>query len=127
MRLKILSLCSLIITLICCTYSPPKYNPRGKLALDKTEIILGLFSYYCDHDCFPAEETGLEVLVPQYIKDRKSIIDQWGNAYQFKIRYLENDTCEISVISMGKDKQIGGKGDNQDEIYKETTTGHKPK
>jgi len=116
-----------LITLTGCNYSPPTYDLHGKLAADKSHIMTGLYSYYIDNNCFPPEEAGLEILVPEHIKNREKIIDKWGNPYQFRIEYLEDDVCEISIITLGKDQREGGEGDNRDEIYLERTTGYRPR
>ncbi|MFC1667884.1 type II secretion system major pseudopilin GspG [Chlamydiota bacterium] len=101
------------------------YAKRWQAILKIREIQSGLEQFYSDYGYFPSEEEGLEVLLlldtdrtgllsrqAGYLRDKKDLIDPWGN----KIIYLNPGMHEeiISIISLGKDGQWGGESWNRD-------------
>jgi len=85
-------------------------------AIDKA-----LQGFRIDMGRYPSESEGLRALVTSpgsdprwrgpYLKDQVPL-DPWGTAYQY--RYPSTRGKDFDVISLGKDRAVGGTGDDAD-------------
>jgi general secretion pathway protein G len=91
----------------------------ARVQLKNVESALEL--YYLDAGQYPTSEQGLEALVTPpagseawhgpYIKLKKGIIDPWGQVFGYK---QPGEHGTLDVFSLGRDKAIGGEGEDKD-------------
>ncbi|MGH8393961.1 MAG: type II secretion system protein GspG, partial [Pseudomonas sp.] len=84
--------------------------------------------FHQDVGRYPTDEEGLAVLTVQpagegkwrgpYLKDQDMLTDPWGVAYQYHYPPSQAKT-HFDLFSFGKDRTLGGVGDNVDIAYGE--------
>jgi general secretion pathway protein G len=109
-------------------YVAPKYfgqlskSEVGTAEAQLDALATALDIYRLDLGRYPSSEEGLQVLVTpneQNVKwrgpylDNSIPMDPWGQAYQY---VMPGQQAEYDLFSYGKDRQVGGTGDNAD-IY----------
>jgi general secretion pathway protein G len=77
--------------------------------------------YKLDTGQYPTQQQGLQALVVQpagaqnwngpYLKNKDSLVDAWGNPYQYKSPGTHGD---YDLYSLGADGREGGDGENAD-------------
>ena len=101
-----------------------KYLGRAKTDMAELQIealSMSLDFYKLDVGQYPDQQQGLEALVSKpgnidnwfgpYVKKSASLIDPWGEPYQYTI---PGEAQAFDLISLGADKKVGGEGDNKD-------------
>lgn len=89
-------------------FSVAGYTDRGrktKAKADLATISAAIDSYRGDHGRYPDPSDGLEVLVPDYLK--QMVTDPWGGAYQYELPGADGP---FDVICFGADGREGGEG-----------------
>lgn len=114
-----------IITLVALNIKPDtlKNQTAGlKLRKDANEIQMYLEQYADRYGKYPTEEQGIMALVEKptigdvpdnyrpIVKNKKAILDPWGTPYKLKF----DDSGNVQIITLGKDKKEGGDGLNKD-------------
>jgi general secretion pathway protein G len=105
----------IVIIGLLAAYVGPKYFQK----LGKSEVTIAMFRL--DVGRYPSTEEGLAALMAApptagakwngpYL-DKALPMDPWGNPYQYKAPGSKN---EYEIVSLGKDGQPGGTGDNAD-------------
>lgn len=85
------------------------------------ELGKAVEQFHQDTGRYPTDEEGLEVLTVQpaasanYVKD-ELLTDPWGVAYQYHYPATQPNT-PFDLFSFGKDRTLGGVGDNKDITY----------
>lgn len=89
------------------------------------ELGKAVEQFHQDTGRYPTDEEGLEVLTVQptasangkgpYVKD-ELLTDPWGIAYQYHYPATQPNT-PFDLFSFGKDRTLGGVGDNKDITY----------
>lgn len=93
-------------------FSMSGYTDRGRKTKAKADLAViagAIKSYYGEHGRYPDPSDGIESLVPDYLE--QSIVDPWGNAYQYE---LPGENGPFEVICFGADKRDGGDGIDAD-------------
>jgi type II secretion system protein G len=130
--LRVLFLATYVITLIFVLhvgyvsfFTDPyrcTLGSEGKIKKDSQEIQIALEQYSNRYGEFPTAEQGLSALlekpslqpIPKNYKPilntKTSILDPWKTPYILK--YLPNG--EYAIITLGKDKKVGGVGKDSD-------------
>ncbi|MFC7047844.1 type II secretion system major pseudopilin GspG [Emcibacter nanhaiensis] len=101
-----------------------KYLSRAKADTAKLQVeslVANLDFYKIDVGAYPTTEQGLKALVEKpgeasnwfgpYIKKKSSLVDPWGEPYQYK---MPGDHGFFDIYSYGADKKEGGEGENAD-------------
>jgi general secretion pathway protein G len=116
----------LILALIASIAAPQvtKHLRKAKIETAKIQVdalSAAVDSFNIDTGRFPTNEEALKALVERpaglatwdgpYIKKKESLIDPWGEPYQYR---LPGKTGEYDVFSLGSDKKEGGEGDAGD-------------
>jgi general secretion pathway protein G len=114
-----------IITLVALNIKPDtlKNQTAGlKLRKDSNEIQMYLEQYADRYGKYPTEEQGIMALVEKptvgdvpenyrpIVKNKKAVLDPWGTPYKLKV----DDSGNIQILTLGKDKKEGGEGLNKD-------------
>lgn len=100
------------------------YLGRAKSDIAKTQaanLTASLELFFLDFERYPTPEEGLQALVTApletvawrgpYLKDAAGLTDPWGRPYLYE---QDPATEEFSIISLGRDGQEGGSGENED-------------
>lgn len=115
-----------IIGLLAAYVGPKYFSQLGKSEVTATKAQIDAFdktldTYRLDVGRYPTTEEGLAALMTAppsagvkwngpYLK--KAVpLDPWGNAYQYR---APGARAEYEVLSLGKDGQPGGAGENAD-------------
>jgi general secretion pathway protein G len=116
----------LILALIASIAAPQvtKHLRKAKIETAKIQIdALGaaVDSYQIDNGRFPTTEESLKALIERpgaletwdgpYIKKKESLVDPWGEPYQYRV---PGAAREYDIYSLGSDKKEGGDGDAAD-------------
>jgi general secretion pathway protein G len=117
----------LVILVLLSSIAAPqvlKYLGRAKTDTAKLQIdalSAGLDLYHIDAGHFPTQAQGLEALVRRpdgepkwdgpYVKRDASLVDPWGNPYQY---HVPGQHGSYDVYSLAADGQEGGEGDARD-------------
>lgn len=116
----------LILALIASIAAPQvtKHLRKAKVETAKIQVdALGaaVDSFNLDMGRFPTTEESLKALVEKpsgldawdgpYIKKKESLIDPWGEPYQYR---HPGTGKEYDIYSLGSDKKDGGEGDAGD-------------
>jgi general secretion pathway protein G len=101
-----------------------RYLSKAKVETAKVQVdALGaaIESFQLDTGRYPTSEEGLDALMAApngvvdwggpYLKKRSSLIDPWGNRYEFKAPGAHGD---FDLYSFGADGREGGEGDAGD-------------
>ncbi len=77
--------------------------------------------YRLEVGSYPSEADGLDALVEQpggttrwngpYVKQRESLIDPWGQQYQYR---MPGEYADYDLYTLGADQSEGGEGEDQD-------------
>ncbi len=113
------------ISLFVLLYTEPgcskSVTPGLKLRKDANELEMCLIRYEESYGSYPSEEQGLMALVEKpttgnipknykpIVKNKKAIQDPWGTIY-----VLKSKGDDLQIITLGKDKKVGGEGKNKD-------------
>ncbi|NWA81512.1 type II secretion system major pseudopilin GspG [Pseudomonas sp. D2002] len=90
-----------------------------------SELGKALERFHQDTGRYPLDEEGLEVLITQPAGEAKwkgpyvnedLLTDPWGVAYQYHYPPTQTQT-PFDLFSFGKDRTLGGVGDNKDITY----------
>ncbi len=115
-----------ILGMIAMIAVPQVLNYLERAKADTTRIQIesigaALDLYRLDLGRYPSEDEGLETLVRRpvdverwngpYVKKSESLIDPWGNAYQYR---FPGEHGKYDLSSFGADATEGGEGENQD-------------
>ena len=114
-----------IIGLLAGLVAPRYFGQVGKSEVNVAKAQLdalekALDQYRLDVGRYPDQELGLKALVTKPANEpkwsgpylRKDIpLDPWGRAYQYK---FPGEKGEYDLLSLGKDGQPGGTGENAD-------------
>jgi general secretion pathway protein G len=116
----------LILALIASIAAPQvtKHLRKAKIETAKIQIdALGaaVDSFQIDNGRYPSTEESLKVLIEKpaaleswdgpYIKKKESLLDPWGEPYQYRV---PGTAREYDIYSLGSDKKEGGEGDAAD-------------
>ena len=120
--LVVLAILALLATLI----APRVIGYLGRAKTDiataqAANIAASLELFYIDFGRYPDSEEGLEALVVAppnaaqwrgpYLKDKEGLTDPWGRVFLYEV---EERGEFFSVISLGRDGEAGGDGDDAD-------------
>jgi len=115
-----------IIGLIAALVAPQVLKYLGSAKVDTTKAQIknienALELYYIDVGHYPSTEEGLEALARApadgsawngpYLKKSGTFLDAWGTAYEYK---SPADEKPYQVISLGRDRKVGGDGQDAD-------------
>ena len=117
-----------IIGLLAGLVAPRYFGQVGKSEVNVAKAQLdalekALDQYRLDVGRYPDQELGLKALVTKPANEakwsgpylRKDIpLDPWGRAYVYK---FPGEKSEYDLLSLGKDGQPGGTGENADLVY----------
>jgi general secretion pathway protein G len=116
----------LILALIATIAAPQvtKHLRKAKIETARIQVdalSAAVDSFNIDTGRFPTNEEALKALVERpaglatwdgpYIKKKESLIDPWGEPYQYRI---PGKLGEYDVYSLGADKKDGGEGEAGD-------------
>ena len=118
----------LIIGILAGFVAPRYFSQVGKSEINVARAQLdalakALDQYRIDTGRYPSAELGLEALVTRPTNEpkwngpylRKAVpLDPWGKPYVYRI---PGEKAEFDLISLGKDGQPGGSGDNADIVH----------
>jgi general secretion pathway protein G len=86
-----------------------------------SNVVSAVELYYLDLGAYPPPELGLKALIeapPQvarwngpYLKKRTALVDPWGKPYIYQ---YPGKHGEFDVLSLGRDGQVGGEGEDRD-------------
>jgi len=122
--LVVLAILALLATLIAPRVVGYLGRAKGDIAASQAaNISSSLELFYFDVGRYPTFEEGLRALVEKpaeaslwrgpYIKENNALYDPWGEPYEYEVD-SKNET--FKVISRGRDKSVGGVGDDADII-----------
>jgi general secretion pathway protein G len=115
-----------IIGLLASVATPPVIRYLGKAKTDTARIQIQALSaavdmYRLDNDRYPTTEEGLSALVAKpanaerwngpYVKKDSSLIDPWGQKYQYR---APGERGDYDLFTFGADRTQGGTGENAD-------------
>ncbi|MGR9355878.1 type II secretion system major pseudopilin GspG [Rhizobium leguminosarum] len=115
-----------IIGLIAALVAPQVLKYLGSAKVDTTKAQIknienALELYYIDVGHYPSTDEGLEALARApadgrawngpYLKKSGTFLDAWGTAYEYK---SPADERPYQVISLGRDRKVGGDGQDAD-------------
>ncbi len=118
----------LIIGLIAAFAVPQVMNYLGGARQDSAAIQINQLSgildlYRLDVGRYPTASEGLDALLEQpsgadgwngpYVKKADSLVDPWGNPYQYRIPGQNGD---FDLYSLGADGSEGGEGEDADVV-----------
>ena len=120
----------LIVGLLALAVGPRLFGDMTlkEIATAKTQVAeLGkaVEQFHQDIGRYPTDEEGLEALVKQPAEEAKwkgpyinedLLSDPWGIAYQYHYPPTQSRT-PFDLFSFGKDRTLGGVGDNKDIAY----------
>lgn len=116
----------LILALLASIAAPrvTKYLRKAKTDTAKVQVsalAAAVDSFHLDTGRLPSNEDGLKALVEKpsgltawdgpYVVKRSSLIDPWGEPYQYRMPGKE---VEFDVYSLGGDQKEGGEGEAAD-------------
>jgi len=116
----------LILALIASIAAPQvtKHLRKAKMETAKIQVdalSAAIDSFNIDNGRFPTNEEALKALVEKptglpawdgpYIKKKESLIDPWGEPYNYRI---PGSAREYDVYTLGSDRKEGGEGDAGD-------------
>jgi general secretion pathway protein G len=118
----------LIIGILAGFVAPRYFSQVGKSEINVARAQLdalakALDQYRIDTGRYPSAELGLEALVTRPANEpkwngpylRKAVpLDPWGKPYVYRI---PGEKAEFDLISLGKDGQPGGTGENADIVH----------
>ncbi|NVZ71339.1 type II secretion system major pseudopilin GspG [Pseudomonas costantinii] len=119
-----------VIGLLALSVGPRLFGnvTQAEIALAKTQVgALGkaVEQFHQDTGRYPEDEEGLEALATQPAGEAKwkgpyinedQLTDPWGVAYQYHYPPTQLNT-PFDLFSFGKDRTLGGVGDNKDIAY----------
>lgn len=118
----------LIIGLIAAFAVPQVMNYLGGARQDSAAIQINQLSgildlYRLDVGRYPSASEGLDALLEQpsgadgwngpYVKKADSLVDPWGNPYQYRVPGQHGD---FDLYSLGADGSEGGEGEDADVV-----------
>ena len=118
----------LIIGLIAAFAVPQVMKYLGGARQDSAAIQINQLSgildlYRLDVGHYPSASEGLDALLEQpsgatgwngpYVKKAESLVDPWGNPYQYRV---PGEHGEFDLYSLGADGTEGGEGENADVV-----------
>ena len=118
----------LIIGILAGFVAPRYFSQVGKSEINVARAQLdalakALDQYRIDTGHYPSAELGLEALVTRPTNEpkwngpylRKAVpLDPWGKPYVYRI---PGEKADFDLISLGKDGQPGGSGENADIVH----------
>lgn len=86
-----------------------------------SNVVSAVELYYLDLGAYPTPAFGLKALVEApsqgarwrgpYLKKSTALVDPWGKPYIYR---YPGSHGEFDVLSLGKDGQVGGEGEDRD-------------
>ena len=117
--LVILGMLALIAVPQVMNYLDSAKVDAARVQIERIGGVLDL--YRLDTGSYPSSEHGLDALVDKpagaerwngpYLKNRESLIDPWGNPYEYR---FPGDHGAYDLYSLGADGQEGGDDDAKD-------------
>lgn len=115
-----------IIGLLASMATPPLIRYLGKAKTDTAKIQIQALGaavdmFRLDNNRYPTTEEGLQVLATKptntdvwngpYVKKETSLLDPWGQRYQYR---APGEHGDYDLFTLGADKAQGGTGENAD-------------
>jgi len=92
----------IVLALALVDWIPPVALTRGRLHL----LEIRIREYYAAHNCLPSSMVDLPIME----KNRDSeLVDEWGRPIRYTVKGKT-----VGLVSLGKDGQFGGAGEDSD-------------